>query len=100
MSSLELAKHLAAKKRGRTFIDRAMSVAAVVHPLTATPQVVQIYRTHDVQGVSLLTWFGFMVLGIIFLSYGLLHRIKPFIVTQVLWFIMDFLVVAGVLLYR
>lgn len=100
MPTLELVKRFAAKKRSHALIDRAMSLAAVVHPLTATPQVVQIYRTHDVHGVSLLTWLGFMCLGAIFLSYGLLHRIKPFIVTQVLWFIMDFLVVIGVLLYR
>ncbi len=77
-----------------------MSVAAVIHPLTAVPQVYKIYSTHDVAGVSLWTWFGFMTLGLIFLAYGLAHKIRPFIVTQILWFIVDFLVVAGVLMYR
>ncbi len=81
------------------FIDRAMSVVAVVHPLTALPQVIKIYQTHDVTGVSLLTWLGFMGIGVIFLAYGIIHRIKPFIITQVLWFVIDFLVVIGVLLY-
>ncbi len=77
-----------------------MSVAAVLHPLSGTPQVYQIYATQDVSGISLLTWFGFMALGLIFLAYGIVHKIKPFIVTQLLWFIVDFLVVIGVMIYQ
>lgn len=86
-------------KREQTAVDRAMMAAAVIHPLTALPQVAQIYATHNASGVSLLTWLGFMVLGAVFLTYALLHRIRPMIVTQVLWFIIDLLVVIGVLLY-
>lgn len=76
-----------------------MSVAAVIHPLTALPQIYKIYSTQNASGVSLWTWVGFMLLGLIFLAYGIVHKIKPFIVTQVLWFIVDFAVVIGVLLY-
>lgn len=77
-----------------------MAAAAIIHPLTALPQVFVIYSTQNVAGVSLWTWFGFMVLGLIFLLYGIVHRIKPFIMTQVLWFIIDFAIVIGVLIYR
>lgn len=94
-----LYKHLT-RKQGTTIVDHLMSGAAIIHPLTALPQVYQIYATHDVSGVSLWTWLSFMTLGLIFLAYGILHKIKPFIVTQVLWFIIDFLVVFGTLLYR
>jgi uncharacterized protein with PQ loop repeat len=96
--SLHLARYL--RTKGRTVIDDAMGAAAVIHPLTATPQVVQIYSTHHAADVSLLTWLCFMALGVVFLAYAILHKIKPLIVTQVLWFIMDVLIVTGVLLYR
>jgi MtN3 and saliva related transmembrane protein len=76
-----------------------MSVAAVIHPLTATPQVIKIYQTQSAEGVSLMTWVLFMALGVVFLAYGIVHRIKPFIVTQVLWFIIDLLIVIGIFLY-
>ena len=76
-----------------------MNVAAIVHPLMALPQVYTIYSTQETGNVSLLTWFGFMLLGSVFLAYGIVHRIRPLIVTQVLWFIVDFLVVLGVVLY-
>lgn len=87
------------KKKEITVVDNLMTAASVVHPLTAVPQVYAIYSTHDVSGVSLGTWLGFMTLGLVFLAYGILHKIKPFIINQILWFILDFLVVAGVLMY-
>lgn len=93
-----LQKHLVSKKDKR-LIDTSMSFAAIIHPMTAIPQVYAIYSTGDVSGVSLWTWVGFMLLGLIFLAYGIVHNIKPFIVTQLLWFIVDFLVVIGILMY-
>jgi uncharacterized protein with PQ loop repeat len=80
-------------------VDQMMSAASIIHPLTAAPQVYKIYSTQVVDGISILTWLGFMTLGLIFLAYGILHRIKPFIVTQILWFIVDLLVVIGVIIY-
>ena len=97
--SHHLYKHLS-KKQKITTIDRLMACAAVVHPLTATPQVYKIYTTHNVAGISLWTWLGFMTLGLIFLSYGIAHRIRPYITTQVLWFVVDFLVVIGIIIYK
>lgn len=88
------------RKQETNIIDKLMSLAAVIHPLTATPQVYSIYSTHNVSGISLLTWFGFMTLGLVFLAYGIVHKLKPFILTQILWFIIDFLIVAGVIMYR
>lgn len=90
---------IVSKKRATHIIDRLMNVAAVIHPLSALPQVYAIYSAHNVTGVSLWTWLGFMLIGLVFLAYGIVHKIKPFIVTQVLWFVVDFLVVVGVLMY-
>lgn len=83
-----------------SFIDMLVNVAAVVHPLTALPQVYDIYSTHNVAGISLWTWLGFMFIGFVFLAYGLAHRLKPIILTQLLWFIVDAMVIIGVLLYK
>lgn len=80
-------------------VDSLMSVAAVIHPLTATPQVYAIYTSHNASGVSLWTWLGFMLLGLVFLAYGVVHNLKPILVTQTLWFIVDILIVVGILLY-
>src|SRR6185437_11582958 len=78
-------------------VDQAMRVAAVLHPVSAVPQVVTIYSTHDVTGTSMLTWLFFMAVGVVFLSYSVAHRIRPLMVTQTLWFVNDFLIVGGIL---
>lgn len=88
------------KKSVTKLIDSLMGIAAVIHPLTATPQVYAIYSTQDVSGVSLWTWLGFILLGFIFLAYGIVHNLRPIILTQVLWFAVDFAIVIGILLYR
>lgn len=83
-----------------TTVDRLMMVASLIHPLTAIPQVYSIYSSHNVSGVSLWTWLGFMLIGLIFLLYALSHKLKPIILNQVLWFIVDFLVVIGILVFQ
>ena len=77
-----------------------MMIASLIHPLTAIPQVYSIYSTHNVSGVSLWTWFGFMILGLVFLLYAISHKLRPLIINQVIWFIVDFLVVIGVVIFQ
>jgi uncharacterized protein with PQ loop repeat len=88
-----------ARKQNRTKVDAAMSVAAVIHPLMAVPQIVQIYATKETAGLSLLTWTGWLVLGLVFLAYGLAHKLGPYILMQVLWVVVDILVIVGILIY-
>lgn len=88
------------QKKRMLIVDKLMLVAAVAHPLSGLPQILQIYSTQDVAGVSLVTWIGFMLIGIIYLYYGILHKLKPIVITQLLWFAVDLAVVIGVLLYR
>jgi uncharacterized protein with PQ loop repeat len=89
----------ALRRRSTKSIDSLMTLASVIHPLTAIPQVYSIYATQDVSGVSLWTWLGFMLLGLVFLTYSIVHKIKPLILNQILWFIVDFLVVIGIIIY-
>lgn len=88
---------LAKKETG--FIYRLTLIAAVFQPLMTLPQAVQIYSTQDATGVSLWTWLGFLFFGSIFLIYGITYRLKPIILAQSLWFVMQLSVVIGILLW-
>jgi uncharacterized protein with PQ loop repeat len=88
-----------AQKQNRTKVDSVMSVAAVIHPLMAVPQVIQIYVTEQAAGLSLFTWAAWLALGMVFLAYGLAHRLRPYILMQVLWVVIDVLVISGILIY-
>jgi len=87
------------KTSERRSIDRAMMIVATIHPLAAIPQVVEIYANQSAVNVSLGTWLSFMLIGVIFFLYALIHDIKPMIANQVLWFLVDAAIVAGIFLY-
>lgn len=86
-------------KREITTIDKLMTVAAVLHPLMTLPQIVKIYSTQSAHDISLFTWAMYCVLGVIFFLYAVAHNIKPLIVTQVLWALVDGAIIIGILLY-
>jgi len=73
--------------------------AGILQPMMTIPQVIQIYGTKSATGVSLVTWIGYAVLGLVFLIYGIVHRLKPIWITQILWFTLQMSVVMGVLIY-
>lgn len=76
-----------------------MSVAAIVHPFMGAPQVYQVYSTQETRGLSIWTWLAWLALGLIFLVYGIAHKLGPYILMQVLWIILDVLIIAGIILY-
>jgi uncharacterized protein with PQ loop repeat len=88
------------KKQQKTLVDRLMGLAAVLQPITGIPQVYKIYTTHIVTGISLLSWLGLLFFGMIFLSYGIVYKMKPYILLQFIWFIIDIAVIIGILIYR
>jgi uncharacterized protein with PQ loop repeat len=80
-------------------IDRAMMFVSIVNPLVAIPQAVIIYVNQSAANVSLVTWVSFMLVGIILTFYSIAHHIKPMIINQILWFLVDFVIIIGILIY-
>lgn len=89
--------HKTQKQSGTLY--RLTLVAAVVQPLMTVPQVMQLYTTHDASGLSLATWLGYAVIGLVFLAYGIKYRLVPIATTQILWFVLQMSVVIGILIW-
>lgn len=87
--------HLAQKKQ-LTLFDKVIILAAFLYPLSGLPQVIEVFNG-QIQGVSLWSWAGFIGFSALFLAYGLIHRIAPMIITNILWLAVDSLVIIGVL---
>lgn len=87
------------QKKNRTAVDRLMLVASILSPLSAVPQIIQIYSTKDVEGLSLLSWLGWGLIGLVFLAYGIGHRLKSYILMQVLWTAVTVLMIVGIVIY-
>lgn len=87
-------------KKSVKIIDRWVMVIGVLSPLTSIPQIYQIIATRDSQGVSVATWVLYIFLGIFWLVYGMAHEEKPIIVNNLLWIILEVIIVFLALIYR
>ena len=77
-----------------------MWMAAIIAPLSTIPQILDIFRTRDVSGVSLLTWGMYAFIPIFWLLYGFLHKDKFIIINNILWMIVSSIVVVGIFVCR
>lgn len=80
-------------------IDVVILVTAIAQPLITLPQVFVIFGSHAAVGVSLLTWGGYEVFAATWLIYGIVHRLKPIMVTECLWILVQGAVIIGILRY-
>lgn len=73
--------------------------AGVVQPLITVPQIITIYGNQSATDVSLLTWLGYLFFGVTFLIYGLVFKLKPIWIGQIIWVIMQLVIVVGIVMY-
>lgn len=87
------------KKQKREVLEVAYFVA-VVQPIMVLPQAIQIFANHSARDVSLLTWVMLLIFNTANFVYALVFNIKPIIINNLIWMVVDALVVVGVLIYR
>ena len=96
--------HLQKRKRVRghrlSFLDRIIYCAAILSPLALVPQVVTIFTTHNASSFYLPTWLLFSVINCLWIVYGIQHRERPIVLTNMLLALLNFIIVIGILLYR
>ena len=80
-------------------IERFALAAGILQPLITLPQIIQIYSNQSDQDVSLTTWLGYLVFGVIFLIYGYIFKLRPIFYGQIIWVTMQCVTVIGILLY-
>jgi len=91
--------HLKVLVRGKKISVDKLVYIALINPIMAIPQLYLILR-NETAGVSLITWVTFLIVAVVWLFYGLKHRIKPIILVQSAWIIIDSAIVTGLLLNR
>lgn len=89
-------KHKKRAPLGDKILSRLVFVVSVVYPMSAIPQLIKIIQG-DARGVSVVSWVSFFVCAGLFLIYGLRHRVMPMIVSNILWVLIDGMVVVSLL---
>lgn len=82
------------------FIDRIIYLVGLWSPLVTIPQAYTIWTTQNVEGLSFITWIGYLVSTLFWLAYGTAHKIKPLIITNLIWLVVNMAVVVGLFLFR
>lgn len=85
--------------RAEDLVRRLAYVAGLIGPLTALPQAVSIWASHQAAGVSFWSALGFTAVAAIWLAYGIVLRQGPIVLSSLLWVVFDVAIVSGVLRY-
>ena len=92
-------QHIRQHKKKHSFVDSWIYPISLVSPVMTIPQLMDIWIGKKVAGVSLVTWETYTVVGFFWLLYGIYHKEKPIIITNVIFIVLDACIVLGVLLY-
>lgn len=74
---------------------RLIYLVAVFGPFTATPQIFEIWSEKSAAGVSFMTWSLFLVMSVIWFTYGAVRRDLPIMISNGLWCIMELIIIIG-----
>lgn len=80
-------------------VDKMMGSVAFVAPLSSAPQLVTIFGKQEAAGISAASWTMYLIVALITLAYGTFHNLRPIIISQSLWVVIDILIIVGVLMY-
>jgi uncharacterized protein with PQ loop repeat len=84
---------------GVNFLDKLVYLVAIVTPFATLPQIYTIWWEKKADGVSLLTWSLYIILGIPMFIYCWVHKEKPLILMYFLLLIVNGLVLLGAILH-
>jgi uncharacterized protein with PQ loop repeat len=94
----EIQEALHSKKWIKRF-DRAMIFVGMISPIMTIPQVLAIWINKDAGRVSALSWGAYLIIAFFWLIYGIAHKSKPLIITEIAWIIVESVIVIGVFIY-
>ena len=86
-------------EKRKKIIDTLVYVAGFFGLAMTIPQIMKIWIEKNASGVSAISWGSYFVIGLVMISYAVVHKEKPLIVTYVLWEIFYVFIIAGALIY-
>lgn len=80
-------------------VDKVIYFMAIAIPILTSSQVLKIWIYKNAEGVSLLAWATYAVNSLLWIYYGKLHKKAPIIFTNLICFVINIMVVLGVMIY-
>ncbi len=80
-------------------MDELVYIVAIFGPFMTLPQVLTIWVEKNVAGVALTTWIAYIAIAVFWLIYGIMHKERPIIISNIVWIIVELAIVVGVVVY-
>lgn len=80
-------------------LDKVIYLVGVLGPVMTLPQIIKIFVLQNASGVSFITYFFLTIFSGVWLAYGIVHKEKPIIISNILWIVSELLIVIGTILY-
>ena len=81
----------------KRFFDLMAYPAAIIGPFFIFLQLWKIWYFEKATGVSIITWIGIFIGSGFWFLYGVIHKEKPIILTNLLTLIFSFFIIMGTL---
>ena len=91
-------RHLLKHKRSK--FDNFIYIFAFTTPLFEIPQIITIFAAHSSENVSVITWTYLAISSLAWLIYGIMKKMKPLIVSYVLYVLVEFSIVVSIIWFR
>jgi uncharacterized protein with PQ loop repeat len=81
----------------KNLVDKLIYFVAFFGLVFTIPQITNIWIDNNYEGVSLLSWSAYLLMGGFWLAYGLLHKERPMIVIYSCFVTLYLLIVIGLI---
>lgn len=78
-------------------IDILIYVIAIIGPFMTIPQAYKIWVEQSALGMSLISWSYYLISSIIWLAYGILHKERPIIISNMLGLVIIAIIVLEII---
>lgn len=82
--------------RMEKILDKLIYVVGIFGPVMTLPQVYTIWISQNASGVSMISWCAYLFTALAWLAYGVFHNVKPIIFSNIIWVILDLIIILGV----
>ena len=80
-------------------LDKSIYAVALFGPIMTFPQIYKIWIEKNAAGVSAISWAAYLIGTFFWLFYGIVHKEKPIIFTNIIWGLLQLSIVIGTLIY-
>lgn len=88
------------REKIKRVFDKFIAVVGLIGPIMTTPQIINVWVHHHVEGLAIASWGTYVMTSSFWLIYGILHKERAIILVNTAWILANASVVTGILIFR